>query len=70
VSTLRSIIEFPCAIYQLTRLAIISRFRFKGDYWSWRLQTAFGRGYPATRRELLMSIIDYGRWIHRTRRMS
>lgn len=54
-------------LWQLLRLAALSRFRFRGPYWQWRLHTAFGRGYPASRRELVRSILDYGRWIHRLR---
>lgn len=63
------ILELPLAIYHLLRLAIITRFRFRGDYWSWRLNTAYGRGWPCSRRELVLSTIDYGRWMHRTLRM-
>jgi hypothetical protein len=53
--------------WQLLRLAAISRFRFSGPYWQWRLHTAFGRGYPRTKGELAKSILDYGRWMHRMR---
>ena len=45
----------------------VTRFRFRGPYWQWRLHTAFGRGYPP-KRELLASILEYGRWIHQMRR--
>ena len=57
-----------CGIFELVRLAWISRFRLKGPYWVWRTQTAFGRGVPADRVELLRSILEYGRWVHRMRR--
>ena len=36
-------------IYELIRLGVISRFRFRGAYWQWRMDTAFGRGKPASR---------------------
>ncbi len=55
------------ALYQLFRLGLVTGFRFRGPYWSWRLQTAFGRGYPQTRLELAKSILEYGRWVHRMR---
>lgn len=55
-------------LYQLARLAVLSRFRFGGAYWRWRLHTAFGRGYPAERGELVKSVIAYGAWVHRMRR--
>lgn len=54
-------------LYQLLRLGVITRFRFRGAYWQWRLHTAFGKGYPATKGELIRSILDYGRWMHRMR---
>jgi hypothetical protein len=55
-------------IWQLARLAVISGFRFKGPYWQWRLHTAFGKGYPS-RGELIRSVLEYGRWVHRMRRL-
>lgn len=55
-------------LYQLVRLGCITGFRFSGPYWQWRLQTAFGRGYPSSRLELIKSILEYGRWVHRMRR--
>jgi len=58
------------ALYELARLAVITRFRFRGPYWRWRFETAFGRGLPASRRELLHRLLDYARWMHRVRRLS
>ncbi len=55
-------------LYQLARLAVITRFRFKGPYWRWRMETAFGRGYPASRRETVRAVLAYARWMHRMRR--
>ncbi|MBX3359562.1 MAG: hypothetical protein KF745_14170 [Phycisphaeraceae bacterium] len=57
-------------LYQLLRLAVMTRFDFRGDYWTWRLQTAFGKGYPATRAETIKAVLDYARWVHRMRRDS
>ncbi len=54
-------------LYELARLGVISGFRFKGPYWTWRMHTAFGRGSPP-RRELITSVLEYARWVHRTRR--
>ena len=65
---LRWICDTLGGLYLLARLGVLTRFRFKGDYWSWRLQTAFGRGYPTSRGELVRSVLDYGRWMHRVRR--
>lgn len=55
-------------LYELARLAVVTRFRFRGAYWSWRLHTAFGRGYPGSRPELLAAVLAYGRWAYRMRR--
>ncbi len=55
-------------LWQLFRLAAISGFRLRGAYWTWRLHTAFGAGYPASTRELVKSMIEYGCWVHRMRR--
>lgn len=64
---LTSVLESVGAVYQLARLSVITRFRFRGEYWTWRLHTAFGRGFPASRFELLKSVLEYGRWVHRMR---
>ncbi len=62
---MRRFLETLGGLYQLARLAVISKFRFKGPYWQWRMHTAFGRGFPSTRTELVRSILEYGRWMHR-----
>lgn len=67
MSALGWICETVGGIYQLARLGVVTGFRFRGPYWQWRLQTAFGRGYPP-RGELLRSVLEYGRWVHRMRR--
>jgi hypothetical protein len=63
-----SLLDILGGLYQLLRLGVISRFRFRGPYWQWRLHTAFGRGYPSSRWELVKSVISYGIWMHRMRR--
>jgi hypothetical protein len=56
------------ALYELARLAAISKFRMRGAYWTWRMHTAFGRGKPTSRGEYFRSVLEYGRWVHRMRR--
>ncbi len=56
-------------VYELVRLGVITGFRFKGPYWTWRLHTAFGRGYPESRWELVASVLRYGIWVRRMRRL-
>lgn len=65
---MRGFIDTLGGLYELLRLGVISRFRFGGPYWSWRMHTAFGRGKPPLP-ELLGSVLEYGRWAYRTRRM-
>ncbi len=55
-------------LYQLARLAVLTRFRFRGPYWRWRMETAFGGGRPSSRMETIRAVLAYGRWMHRTRR--
>jgi hypothetical protein len=55
-------------VWNLARLGVLTRFRFAGPYWRWRMHTAFGRGMPASKRELVRSILDYGVWMHQVRR--
>lgn len=63
-----AVIDTLGGLYELFRLAVVTRFRFRGAYWSWRMYTAFGRGRPPLP-ELLASVLEYGRWAYRTRRM-
>ncbi|MCL4741720.1 MAG: hypothetical protein KJZ54_05890 [Phycisphaerales bacterium] len=62
-------VETIGGLYALVRLGFITRFRFAGPYWRWRLHTAFGRGMPESRVETLRAIVRYGRWMHRMRRL-
>lgn len=64
----RRAIDTLGGVYELLRLAAITRFRFRGRYWRWRFETAFGRGLPASRGELIRRVLSYGRWMHRMRR--
>lgn len=55
-------------LYQLLRLGVVTRFRLRGAYWQWRLHTAYGRGWPDSRRRLVHDVLEYARWVHRMRR--
>lgn len=59
--------EYALGLCQLVRLGVVTRFRFRGPYWQWRLHTAFGRGEPDSRAETVRAVVEYGRWIQRTR---
>jgi hypothetical protein len=57
-------------LWELFRLGVKTRFHFRGPYWQWRLETAFGTDrskWPPLRRRV-HAAIDYGKWIHRMRR--
>lgn len=58
--------DLPLATYELARMAIVARFRLRGPYYTWRWQTAFGRGTPP-RAELLRGLVEFGAWAHRVR---
>lgn len=64
---MKSILLTFGGLYELLRLSVISRFRFRGAYWQWRMDTAFGRGKPASRWEMIKAVLDYGKWIHQMR---
>jgi hypothetical protein len=68
MSPIRTALDTVGGLYELARLGVITRFRFRGPYWEWRLHTAFGRGYPASRLELVRAVLEYGRWVRRMRR--
>lgn len=53
-------------MYELARLAVITRLRLRGAYWQWRYHTAFGRGVPP-RGELVRGVLEYARWVRRMR---
>lgn len=59
--------DLPLAAYELVRMAIVAKFRIRGAYYSWRWQTAFGRGTPP-RGELIRGMIEFAAWANRTRR--
>ncbi len=65
---MKALVETIGGVYELARLGVISRFRFRGRYWRWRLETAFGRGTPPPW-EMLISTLEYGRWCYRMRRL-
>ncbi|MBX3364914.1 MAG: hypothetical protein KF866_09130 [Phycisphaeraceae bacterium] len=66
---MRKFLDTCGGLFQLTRLAFLSKGRFRGPYWQWRIQTAYGRGLPASRRRRLHDLLEYARWVHRVRRM-
>lgn len=61
------IIETLGGLWQLSRLAFHAGVRPGNAYWSWRLHTAFGKS-PPTRGQMIPLVLDYARWVHRTRR--
>ncbi len=65
---IRQLVDTIGGLYELSRLAALSGFRFGGSYWQWRLYTAFGRGYPRSRSEVVRGVLAYGRWMYRMRR--
>ncbi len=64
---MRHMLDTIGGLYQLARLAIITGFRFNGPYWTWRKHTAFGHT-PPTGAAGRHAVLEYARWVHRTRR--
>jgi hypothetical protein len=62
-------IENFWGLVELGRLAALSGFRLRGPYWRWRMHTAFGRGLPRSRLELIRGLLAYGRWVRHMRRL-
>jgi hypothetical protein len=57
-------------LWELARLASLTRFRMGGRYWQWRRETAFGAHpdrIPAAERR--RAILEYARWVYRMRRL-
>jgi hypothetical protein len=59
------------ALWQLARLAAVTRLRWRGRYWTWRRETVFGadpRRMPP-RGARIKAMLDYGAWVGRMRRL-
>jgi len=65
---LRHALATVAGLYELFRLAVLSRFRVRGNYWAWRMHTALGDGAGISRAERRRAILEYGRWVARMRR--
>lgn len=65
---MRHLLDSVGGLWQLVRLACITGFRFRGPYWQWRLHTAFGPTGKAPAGHAVSSMLEYARWVHRTRR--
>lgn len=64
----RRLLALPGAVWSLAVQQVMTGLRPRGAYWTWRWETAFGRGIPP-RGELLRGLIDYGAWIARMKRL-
>ena len=67
---MRHLLDTIGGLWQLLRLCIIARFRLRGPYLRWRVETAFGSD-PNQRppwRQMIPAILEYARWVHRMRR--
>lgn len=68
--TIRHVIDTIGGVYELLLLAVKTRGRLRGRYWMWRYETAFGtdEARMPPRRGRFRAILDYGRWVYRTKR--
>ena len=67
-SPMRRITTIALGLLELVRLGIITRFRLKGRYWTWRLHTAMGDGPKPGRGEMIFMAIEYAAWARRMRK--
>ena len=68
---IRSCIDTIGGIWALAWLGVQSGFRMNGPYWRWRRETAFGSDpeqWPSAR-ERRKTMLEYGRWVFRMRRL-
>lgn len=67
MQTLRNLIP---GVLGLLHLGFATRFRLRGPYWRWRLETALGADRAAwpSRGERFRSILAYGAWARRIRK--
>ncbi len=63
-------IEILGGLWELFLLGLRTGFRFRGPYWRWRMETAFGTdpSLRPSRRQRLGAILAYGRWVYRIKR--
>jgi hypothetical protein len=64
-------LRYAIALRELAILGWRTRFRRRGAYWTWRMETAFGHDASrmpdaAARRE---AIIDYANWVAAMKRI-
>ncbi|MEO1008101.1 MAG: hypothetical protein AAFX79_06020 [Planctomycetota bacterium] len=59
--------DLPPAALAAFRLLIGAGAKLRGDYYAWRWHTAFGRGVPESKREMLRGMIAYLAWSQRIR---
>ncbi len=69
---MRAVLHTLDAVWQLTRLALVTRGKLRGRYWHWRFETAFGSD-PSRRppwMERVKAMLRFGHWVGRMRRLS
>lgn len=62
---IRDSIDTVLGLGRLAWLVMISGFKLRGPYWSWRWHTAFGAGPAPTSRTAWRAILHYARWVQR-----
>jgi len=64
------LVDFFGSIWVLISLAVVSRFRLRSRYWTWRTHTAFPGGIvPGGRMGFVRFGLEYARWAWRIRRL-
>jgi hypothetical protein len=68
---MRGVLHTLDALWQLARLAAVTRGRLGGRYWRWRRETAFGTDAARmpSRGERMKAVLRFGHWVGRMRRL-
>ncbi len=64
---IRFVIDTLGGMWELLRLAWVTKFKFRGAYWSWRMHTAYGAAGRPPRGRLVHDTLEYARWVRRMR---
>ena len=68
---MRALVHTLDALWQLLRLAVITRGKLGGRYWHWRRETAFGNDVSRmpSRVDRMRATLRFGHWVGRMRRL-
>lgn len=66
---IRSLLDFLGGLFEMIRMGVISKFKLRGQYWSWRTHTAFPESNPPRGQSMPRLALEYFIWAHRIRKL-